>query len=183
MQKVILSGLKILSEKILQYTVSVAGGLVIAMENALPFFIPCFLITAMDIVSAYFLAKRVHLKYPEQSDGKFKSEYKFKVMSTMLFVLVLIIVADYVDTQVIKDSDLAVRWVVGAFLIYQGWSILENWSSENNNKMALLLQQIMVNKMERHLNMSVSPILLNEENEEIETQTETRNEDETKPEL
>lgn len=155
--------------KLLQYTASIAGGFLVAVESAIPFFIPCLLATLLDIYSAYMLGRRVHKKYPERSDGKFKSEYKYRVMATMIIVFVAIILGNYVDVYVLKGSDVAVRFVVGVFLFYQIFSVLENWSSENDNKIATALQRVMVNKAERHLNVPLSDILLNEKKESNET--------------
>lgn len=145
-------------DKSSQYIISIGGGLVVAIETSIPFFIPCFIVTILDVWSAYCLGKRVHKKYPERSDGKFKSEYKFRIMYTMLIALLLVIVASYVDTHVIKDTDVTVRFVLGMFLFYQAWSILENWSSENTNKVAKSLQKIMINKAERHFNIDLSDL-------------------------
>lgn len=159
---------KILYDKLLQYAISIGGGLILAFETSIPYFLPCFLSVIIDVLSAYFLARRVHKKYPEKADGKFKSEYKFKVAYTMIVAFLLVIVAAYVDMLVIKDGDTAVRAVMCVFLFYQGWSILENWSSENENKISRALQRIMVNKAERHLNVPLRDIMLNEKKEENE---------------
>lgn len=158
--------LKAIYSKILQYSISIGGELLIAFETSLPFFIPCLIATVIDVLSAYFLARRVHAKYPEKADGKFKSGYKYRVMYTMIIALLAIILAHYVDVNVITNSNLAVRSVVGFFLFYQAWSVVENWSSENNNKIAKALQRIMVNKAERHFNVPLSDIMLNEKTED-----------------
>lgn len=64
------------------------------------------------------------------------------------------------DTLVlISGNGFAVRFVVGVFLFYEVWSCLENWSGENDNKIAKALQRIMVNKIERHLDVPLSDIL------------------------
>lgn len=157
-----------IGSKLLQYITSIAGGLLVAFETSIPFFVPCLIATVIDVWAAYRLARRVHKKHPDRADGKFKSEYKYRVMYTMIIALTAIILANYVDVHVFKDSDIAVRSVVGAFLFYQIWSILENWSSENNNKIARALQRVMVNKAERHLNIELSDILLDENKEEKE---------------
>lgn len=155
------------SSKMLQYATSIIGGLLIAFETSIPYFIPCIIATALDIWSAYCLGKRVHRKNPKLSDGKFKSEYKYRVMYTMIIALAVIILANYVDV-ILKETDVAVRSAVGFFLVYQSWSVLENWSSENNKPWARVLQRIMVNKAERHFNVPLSDILLNEEPKEKE---------------
>ena len=63
---------------------------------------------------------------------------------------------------------MAVRFAVAVFLFYEIWSCLENWSSENKQPIARALQRIMVNKAERHLNVPLSDILLNEGQQPIE---------------
>jgi len=150
-------------EKISQYIISILGGLLVAFETSINFFIPCFIIVIVDVWTAWLLGRRVHKKYPDKADGKFKSEYKYRIMVTMIIILLMIIVANYVDIYVIKESDFAVRFVVAVFFFYQIWSILENWSSENNNKIARALQRIMVNKAERHFNVELKDIMFNQQ--------------------
>lgn len=157
---------KTVLNKLLQYITSIGGGLLLAFETSIPFFIPCFIAVIIDVYTAWSLGRRVHKKYPDRADGKFKSEYKFRILVTMIVALLAIIVANYVDIYVIKNSDIAVRFIVGVFLFYQIWSILENWSSESDSKIAKALQRIMVNKAERHFNVPLGDIMLNEEKQE-----------------
>lgn len=153
--------------KLTQYATSVFGGFLMAFETSLDYFMFCFLAIGLDVFSAYMLSRRVHKKYPKQSDGKFKSEYKWRVMITMGVVFVVIILANEVDIKIRHEQDeLAVRWAMGAFLFYELWSCVENWSSENDNKIAKALQRIMVNKAERHLDVPLSDILLKDDNDE-----------------
>lgn len=158
--------LKIIGEKMVQYFVGIGGGLLIAFETSIAYFVPCFIAVILDIVSAYFLSVRLSKKFPDKADGKFKSVYKYRVLYTMFVILLLIIAAHYVDMFVIKDSDISVRFVIGTFIFYEAWSILENWSSENDNKIARALQRIMVNKAERHLNVPLSDIMLEDRKED-----------------
>jgi hypothetical protein len=165
-----------ITSKLSQYATSVFGGLIIAFETSILFFIPCFIITLVDVWSAYCLGKRVHKKYPEKADGKFKSEYKFKILYTMIIAFLAIILASYVDTHVIKDLDVSVRFTLGAFFIYQLFSIAENWSSENDNKLAIVFQRVLVNKAERHLNVpegTIGDVLL-KKNEKRKVKSEER---------
>ena len=156
--------IRLLKEKLTQYVVSVFGGLVMAIETSIDFFIPCLLAVVIDVISAYFLGRRVHMRYPDKSDGKFKSEYKRRIVYTMIIVWLCIILANYVDIYVRKEVDgIAVRFVVAVFLFYETWSCLENWSSENEKPIARALQRIMVNKAERHLNVPLKDILLKED--------------------
>jgi len=156
-----------ISEKSIQWLISIAGGLMLAIESSVVFFIPCLFAVLIDVWTAWKLGKRLHKKHPDKADGKFKSEYKFRIMITMIVALVGIIVANYVDLYVIKDTDITVRFIVGVFLFYQCWSILENWSSENENKIAKALQRIMVNKAERHINVPLEDIFFNDNKNEI----------------
>ncbi|MDR1502130.1 MAG: phage holin family protein [Prevotella sp.] len=147
---------KTVAERLWQHFLSICSGLLIAFEASIPFFIPCMIAVLLDVVSAYALGRRVHKKYPDRADGKFKSAYKYRIIITMIMGLVLVILAHYVDTLVIKDSDWAVRYCMGIFIGYQLVSMLENWSSENDNKFAKVLQKVLVNKAERHFNIDLS---------------------------
>ncbi len=163
---------KLIAQKLLQYASSLLGGLLIAFETSIDFFIPCLIAVVLDVISAWFLGRRVHQKYPEKSDGKFKSEYKRRILFTMIIVWLCIILANYVDTAVRHSGDgLAVRFAVGVFLFYEIWSCLENWSSENDQPIARALQRIMVNKAERHLNVPLEDILLGKDKEHSEEST------------
>ena len=153
-----------LERKLLQYVTSIAGGLLVAFETSLDYFIPCLIAICLDVLSAGMLSRRVHKRYPDKSDGKFKSEYKYRVMLTLGVVFMLLILAAYVDMVVRRSTDqLAVRATMGAFLFYETWSCLENWSSENEAPLARALQRIMVNKAERHFNVQLGDILLKDE--------------------
>lgn len=148
---------------LLQYLTSAIGGLLLAIGTSIDYFIPCLLAISLDVFTAYMLSRRVHRKYPDNCDGKFKSEYKYKFMITLGVSFILMILAAYVDMNVRQSTDqLAVRYAMAAFLIYEGWSCLENWSSENDEPFAKALQRIMVNKAERHLDVPLSDILLGE---------------------
>lgn len=144
------------AERSWQHILSIGSGLVIAFEASIPFFIPCMIAVLLDVASAYWLGRRVAKKYPDRANGKFRSSYKYRIIITMILGLILVILAHYVDVLVIKNSDLAVRYCMGIFIGYQLVSMLENWSSENDNKFAKLLQKILVNKAERHFNIDLS---------------------------
>ncbi|MDR1344373.1 MAG: phage holin family protein [Tannerellaceae bacterium] len=152
--------------KFAQLATSALGGLLIAVEASFIFVIPCFLVTVLDIYSAWCLGRRLHKKYPDRCDGKFKSEYKYRILQTMIIAFVLIILAKYIDILVLEDNNLAVRWAAGFFFVYQAWSILENWSSENDAKWARVIQRIVVNKAERHFNVPMKDILIPEDKED-----------------
>lgn len=149
------------AHRIAHWLTSIIAGLVVAVETSIDFFVPCLIAVVLDVISAYFLGRRVHKKFPDKSDGKFKSEYKWRIVITMIIAWLCIILASYVDINVRHSDDgLAVRFSVAVFLFYELWSCLENWSSENDQPIAKALQRIMVNKAERHLNVPLSDILM-----------------------
>jgi phage-related holin len=154
-----------ITERLIQYGTSIAGGFLMAFEASVIYWSMCFLVILLDVLSAYFLSRRLHKKDPVKYDGKFKSEYKYRILTTMIVMLIAIMLAHFVDVLIIKESDMAERFVVGFFVFYQLWSVCENWSSENNNKFAKLLQKIMINKAERHFNVDLSDLKNNKENE------------------
>lgn len=150
-----------LAQKLAQYIISIFGGIALAFETSLDYFMPCFLAIGLDVFTAWRLSRRVHQKHPDKCDGKFKSKYVTRVMVTLGVMFIVLILAAYVDVLVRHCNDqMAVRCAMGAFLFYEGWSCLENWSSENNEPIARALQRIMVNKAERHLDVPLSDILL-----------------------
>jgi len=153
-----------LAQKLMQYLASIIGGVTLAFETSLDYFVPCFLAIALDVFTAWRLSKRVHKIYPDKCDGKFKSKYTPRIMLTLGVMFIVLILAAYVDMLVRHNTDqLAVRCAMGVFLFYEAWSCLENWSSCNNEPIAKALQRIMVNKAERHLNVPLSDILLKEQ--------------------
>lgn len=143
------------TSKLAQVVFSILSALFTTFTTALNFIIPCFLVIMLDVFTAWMLQRRVHKRHPEHSDGKFKSEYKFRIIITLILVFVLLILGAYVDMLIIKTGDYAVRFAAGMFLFYEFWSCLENWSSENENKFARVLQRIMVDKAERHFNVDM----------------------------
>lgn len=149
-----------LGAKLFQYVTSIFAGFIVAFETSINFLVPCLIAVILDVVSAWDLGRRVHKKYPTRADGKFKSEYKYRIIATLIIIFLCIIMASYVDIYIIKNSDVSVRFVVAVFLFYQLWSCLENWSSENDNKIAKALQRVMVNKIERHINVPLADILI-----------------------
>lgn len=146
----------------MQYSISIIAGLVAAFEASLVYVGLCYIAILIDVISAWCLSRRIHKKDPSLSDGKFKSSYKFRILITLIVVQLAIMGGHYVDTLVMSGGNMAQNFVIVFFLFYEGWSVGENWSSENNNPLAKAFQRIMVNKAERHLNVPLSDILLNE---------------------
>lgn len=149
-------------DKLMQYSISIIAGLVAAFEASLVYVGLCYIAILIDVISAWCLSRRIHKKDPSLSDGKFKSSYKFRILITLIVVQLAIMGGHYVDTLVMSGGNMAQNFVIVFFLFYEGWSVGENWSSENNNPLAKAFQRIMVNKAERHLNVPLGDILLNE---------------------
>lgn len=143
-----------------KYLTIVFGGFFAILEKSMQFLVPCLLAVFLDIIAAYSLGRRVHKKYPDKADGKFKSEFKNRVLITLGVFFVCVILAAYVDLLLFRNTsnDIAVRFTMGAFLFYEAWSILENLSSCNGAKWAKMLQRIMVDKAERHFNIDLKEI-------------------------
>lgn len=157
-------------QKLLQYSFSALGGLLIAFESTIDLFVPCMIAILLDIYTAVMLSKRVRKKYPDRSEGKFRSSYWPRVFKTMVLILALLILASYVDTHVLDGGHKAKSFSFGFFLAYQLISMAENWSSENDSKPARVLQKILVNKAERHFDVDISEIFeIKENNEKKET--------------
>jgi hypothetical protein len=148
-----------IAAKFAQLLISIITGLLVCIETAINFFVPCLCAIILDVITAYLLGRRMHKKYPEKADGLFKSEYKYRIVFTLIIVFIAIILGAYVDMLIVKNGDIAVRFVMAVFLFYELWSCLENWSSENDAPIARALQRIMVNKAERHLNVPLKDIL------------------------
>lgn len=156
-------GQEVLS-RLIKYSTTIAGGLLAAFEASIIYAGLCYLAIIIDIISAWCLARRIHRQDPAKSDGKFKSSYKFRVLITIIVAQLALMLGYLVDDLVFGGGNTSQNFVIVAFLIYEGWSVAENWSSENDNKVAKAFQIIMVNKAERHFNVDgLRDVMLNDE--------------------
>ena len=156
-----------IADRLLQMVFSILGGLFLAFEaTTLLFFVPCMLTLIIDIISAVALSRRVKRKYPNNAEGKFKSSYKTRVMITIILVFFGIILAHYIDSLYFNGGIWTQLFVMGVFGFYEIWSILENYSSENeDSKFAKALQRVMVNKAERHIDVPLEDIFFENKEE------------------
>jgi hypothetical protein len=122
-----------------------------------PFALICLFGIAIDCWTAYSLARRVRKNHPDANDGKFKSKHYNRIFDTILKIYALIVFAFLIDRFIIPfEGGLFLPNIVsGMFCFGQLWSILENESSENSAKWAVLLQRFMVNKAERHFDIPI----------------------------
>lgn len=156
--------------KIWKITAMVCGGLVGWMIGE---FKPAFLLTVVVVVfilyvawTAFKLDKRVRTAYPDKTQrkqAKFTSFAFGKVVKqTIPKRLMLIILAFLAEHWVFIHGTIPLSYVVtGAICFEQFWSILENESScrtESESRFWKLMQQIMVDKTERHLDVNLDKL-------------------------
>ena len=156
--------------KIWKITAMVCGGLVGWMIGE---FKPAFLLTVVVVVfilyvawTAFKLDKRVRTAYPDKTQrkqAKFTSFAFGKVVKqTIPKRLMLIILAFLEEHWVFIHVTIPLSYVItGAICFEQFWSILENESScrtESESRFWKLMQQIMVDKTERHLDVNLDKL-------------------------
>ena len=116
--------------------------------------------------TAFKLDKRVRTAYPDKTQrkqAKFTSFAFGKVVKqTIPKRLMLIILAFLEEHWVFIHVTIPLSYVVtGAICFEQFWSILENESScrpESESRFWKLMQQIMVDKTERHLDVNLDKL-------------------------
>ena len=136
-------------------------------------FKPAFPLTVVVVVfilyvawTAFKLDKRVRTAYPDKTQrkqAKFTSFAFGKVVKqTIPKRLMLIILAFLEEHWVFIHVTIPLSYVVtGAICFEQFWSILENESScrpESESRFWKLMQQIMVDKTERHLDVNLDKL-------------------------
>jgi hypothetical protein len=126
------------------------------MEATAPYVFLVTIVIGLDVFSAWRLSRRVRRSYPDRCDGKFKSAYAMRVVTTFIVVYLAMIAGAYLDELAIEAAGRqALNCVVWAFVFYELWSCLENWSSANGNPLARAMQRIMVDKAERRLGVTL----------------------------
>lgn len=163
------------------FWVAVTGGVVGFFSPITYTVVVCLVFLLVDMYTAFMLSKRVKRKY-DRGEGKFKSEYAKKVGKTFYEILIIISLAHFIDLTILIDlgGDYTVKIVAGYFLFVQGWSILENISSESDNNWSKPLQRIMTNKAARHFDVSedeFKEFLRSKEDREINKEGREQNEE------
>lgn len=133
------------------------GMVTAAIEPVIPFLALCTLFVFIDCFSAWMLARRVSRQHPEQSKGcKFRSEYASEIFNTLAIIYLLVFGAYWLDFAVFTMFTIHLgNWIAGAFCLVQIVSILENCSSCNGAPWAIVIQKILVDKTNRHLNIDL----------------------------
>jgi len=140
------------------------GAISTALAPTLPYLILCTVAVLADCLSAWLLSRRVKKAYPDDTSkeaGKFNSWHFGKTLWTLLCVYALLVFAFFLEQYITSSLPFdALKVAAGAVIFWQGWSILENASSCNGAKWAKILQKIMVDKTERHLDIDLSDLRL-----------------------
>lgn len=139
------------------------GWLVGEFKPTFPLIIVAIVFILYDAWTAYRLDKRVHLTFPsktQRKQAKFTSFAFGKVVKqTIPKRLSLIMLGFLAEHWVFVHVDIPLSYVVtGVICFEQFWSILENESScrpESESRFWKLLQQIMVDKTERHFDVNL----------------------------
>jgi hypothetical protein len=145
-----------IASKFGQWTGVVIGGIIGAFEATMPYIFLVGIAIALDVFSAFMLSRRVRRLHPSHCEGKFRSSHVMRVIVTFGVVYAVMIIGAYVDDLLIDTpGHQALNAVIWAFVFYEAWSCLENWSSANGSRWARLLQRIMVDKISRHLDVQL----------------------------
>lgn len=136
---------------------SVGSAVATALSPTLPYILLCTAAVLADCFTAWQLDKRVRKAYPDKTSknsGKFKSSHFGSVLITLLQVYLLLIFAHFLHVYVTDSLPFnALKLAAGLVIGWQSWSCLENMSSCNGAKWAMVLQQIMVDKTARHFDI------------------------------
>lgn len=141
-----------------------AGWFIGEFKPTFPLAIVAVVFILYDAWTAYKLDKRVHIAYPNETlrkKAKFTSFAFGKVVrETIPERLSLIFLGFLVEHWVFIHVSIPLSYVItGSICFEQFWSILENESScrtESESKFWKMLQQIMVDKTERHLDTNLN---------------------------
>lgn len=133
------------------------GALATALAPTLPYVLLCTAAVLADCLSALMLARRARKVLPRLTNpdtAKLKSHHFGGTIVTLMEVYALLIFAYYLHMYVTSSMPFdALKLSAGGVIFWQGWSILENMSSCNGARWAKLLQNVMVDKTARHLDI------------------------------
>lgn len=145
----------------------IVGWIVGVFEPVFPLVVVAIVLILYDAWTAYQLDKRVHQRYPskaKRNKAKFTSFAFGKVVKrTIPNRLALIVLAYMVERWVFAEYlHLPLSYIVtGVVCFEQAWSILENESScreEHESRLWRMLQRIMIDKTERHFDISLDEL-------------------------
>lgn len=164
----------------MKYIFSLIGGgvgwLIAEVQPTFPLIIVVIAFILYDAWSAYQLDKRVKRRYPDKTqrhEAKFTSFAFGKVIRrTIPERLVLIMLAWMAERYVFVHLSIPLSYIItGIILFEQAWSALENNSScrdDGDGRFWRILQRIMIDKTERHFDISLTELREQVSEEEIE---------------
>lgn len=155
-----------MTHQLYKFVLASLGGLATLLAPIIPLLWVCFTFILVDCISAFMLNQRItkSLKSqgldPNKNAGKFSTAKGSKIIQTSIEAFILLLLAHILDTQVFGffDGLYIANYAAGVICVLQAWSILENASSCNGSRWAKMLQKIMVDKTERHLNIDLSEL-------------------------
>lgn len=122
-----------------------------------PLAVLCFVLVLIDCFTSWRLACR--LRQQGKSSGKFRSD-KFgrAVVEMSIIIPTALLVAHFVQLYIFEGSNFHLPQITaGVICFWQIWSILENISSGNREAAwAKILQKVMIDKAERHLDIDLT---------------------------
>lgn len=144
----------------------IVGWMVGEFKPTFPLIVVAIVFILYDALTAYKLDKRVHAAFPDRTQrkqAKFTSFAFGKVVKqTIPKRLSLIILGFLAEHWVFVHVDIPLSYVItGVICFEQFWSILENESScrpESESRFWKMLQQIMVDKTERHFDVNLNKL-------------------------
>ena len=131
-----------------------------AFFSIAPLAILCFALVIIDCTTAWQLARRMKKRgYP--TTGKFRSDkFGWAVVKMSIVIPTALLVAYFTQMLIFEGANLhLIQVVAGVICFWQIWSILENVSSCNEGALwARILQRVMIDKAERHLDISLDEL-------------------------
>lgn len=141
------------------------GWLIAEYRPTFPLIVVMIAFILYDAWTAYQLDRRVKVRYPDKATrpAKFTSFAFGKVVKkTIPERLMLIILGFMAEHWVFIHVEIPMSYIVtGVILFEQTWSALENNSScrsENDSRFWKILQKVMVDKTERHFDVSLDEL-------------------------
>lgn len=122
-----------------------------------PLAVLCFVLVIIDCITSWRLACR--LRQQGKSSGKFRSDKFGRAVIEMSIVIpVALLIAHFVQLYIFEGSNFHLPQITaGVICFWQVWSILENISSgDRDATWARVLQKVMIDKAERHLDIDLT---------------------------
>lgn len=154
-----------------KWVVGIIGGVVGYLAATYWLMLISILMVLYDAYTAWELSGRIKKRFPGETDGKFKSNAAMRVVKKIRDYCLAIVLAYMIEDKIIIMFNFYLPYVVASvFIFVEAWSILENKSSCNGAKWAMVLQKVMVDKTARHLNINRHELnsILNGSNESDE---------------